>query len=405
MSEQDGWERQLSDLLKIAAGEPRRQVSIGMVRRRMIRRRVIASAAAAAMAVLLGGVGAAVAALAATTGSVMPAGGSGHAPGVPSYYVQQTSGHRWPVARSRTTNAVTATVRCPWRAPNVSVQSAAPSRDRTFFVVCQQLAKSGDPRAVAASRIYRLKLTVAGRVRRFALIKGGVLTQLRVSDIAATSDGSRVAITVTPGSATHGGTGDILVISTRTGARARWRASSGKPGTIKYPVGSVSLTADGRELAFLTQPRCVPATGGPACHVRGGEEVRALSLAGKGGQVNDSRLLVRQSSIMRLAIGYINAAVISPDGSLVTVAEVGWPAGHVSIAQVSAVTGKQVGFVFQLRTGEGFSYRTFAADPSVRHFILAAGPPSGTISNGWVDHGRLIRLKPFDGSQVNWEVW
>ncbi len=135
---------------------------------------------------------------------------------------------------------------------------------------------------------------------------------------------------------------NVLVINTRTGARAEWSASPAKPGTIRYPVFDISLTANGRELVFLTQPRCVRGQHAPKCHVSGGEEVRALSPADRGGQVNSSRLFVKQSSIMRLAIGYINAAVISPDGSLVTVAEVGWPAGFVSIAQVSATTGKQV---------------------------------------------------------------
>ncbi len=90
---------------------------------------------------------------------------------------------------------------------------------------------------------------------------------------------------------------------------------------------------------------------------------------------------------------------------MVDVAEVGWPAGDVSIAQVSAATGKQVRFVFRLHTGEGLSYRTFASDPSVRHFILVAGPAGGPISNGWIHHGRLISLKPRDGTNVLWEGW
>jgi hypothetical protein len=108
---------------------------------------------------------------------------------------------------------------------------------------------------------------------------------------------------------------------------------------------------------------------------------------------------------MRIAVGYINAAVISQDGSIVTVAEVAWPAGYISVAQVSATTGKQVHVVFRMHTGDGFSYQTFAADPSARHFILAAGPADGPTRNGWIDHGRLIRLKPVDGRNVGWEVW
>jgi hypothetical protein len=403
MSELDGWERQLSDLLKTAAGEPQRPVSIEMVRRRLIRRRVAASAAAAAAAVLFGGLGAAVA---ATVTGHAPVSGTGAAPGVPSYYVQAGFGLPSPVVRSRTTGDVTAKVHCPWRGTNISVTSMAAASDRTFFVVCQkQTAKNTE--TVAASRIYRFRLTSSGRISGYSLVPGGALRQLRVGGIAATSDGSEVAVTVTSGTVPFGSpaSANVLVINARTGARAEWSASPAKPGTIRYPVGDMSLTADGRELVFLTQPRCVRGQHAPKCHVSGGEEVRALSPADRGGQVSSSRLLVKQSSIMRLAIGYINAAVISPGGSLVTVAEVGWPAGFVSIAQVSAATGKQVRFVYRMHTGNGFSYSTFSADASVRHFIIAAGPAGGPISNGWINHGRLIRLQPHDGRNVSWEVW
>jgi hypothetical protein len=404
VSELNGWEKQLSELLKVAAGEPRRPVSMEMVRRRLVRRRVTVAAAAVAMAVLMGGIGAAVA---STTGGSAPAGGSGRVPGVPSYYIQDAAGHRLPVVRSRVTGAVTATVRCPGHGTSIALSSIAAASSRTFFVVCEQQATQGSTTVVAVSRIYRLRLTVSGRIRGHSLVNGGTLRGLRVDGIAVTADGSEIAVTVAPGTATHvsSASDDVLVINARTGTRARWRASGGKPGTISYLVRSMSLTANGRELAFLTQPRCVPRPNAPKCHVRGGEEVRVLSPADSGGQVSHSRLLVKQSSIMRLAVGYINDAVISQDGSLVTVAEVGWPAGDVSIAQVSAATGKQVRFVFRLHTGSGFSYRAFAADPSVRHFILVAGPAGGPISNGWIDHGRLISLKPRDGTNVSWEVW
>jgi hypothetical protein len=402
VSELNEWESQLSDLLKIAAGQPQRQVTTAMVRRRLIRRRVVASAAAAGIVVLLGGIGAAVA---ATTNSVEPASGAGRAPGVPSYYVEQTAGHRLPVVRSRITLAVTATVRCPRHGQNTSLASIASASQRTFFIVCQQQQTQGTTTVVTASWIYRFRLTTSGRTRGYALVRGGSLQGFKTRGIASTADGSELAVTVAPGPAGHGRSDDVLVINAKTGGHRRWLGSSGKPGTIRYQVGDMSLTADGRELAFLTQPRCVPPAGASKCHVAGGQEVRALSVTAKGGQVNHSRLLVKQSSLMRLAIGYINAAVISPDGSLLTVAEVGWPAGNISIAQVSAATGKQVSVVYRLHTGEGFSYRAFAADPSVRYFILAAGPPNGAIPNGWIAHGKLHRLRPFDGGNVIWEVW
>jgi hypothetical protein len=402
VSELNEWEAQLSDLLKIAAGQPQRQVTTAMVRRRVIRRRVVAGAAAAGIAVLLGGIGAAVA---ATTNGFEPASGGRPTPGVPSYYIEQGSGRQLPVVRSRHTGAVTATVRCPRHGQHTSLASIAPASQRTFFLVCEQQQTQAATAPVTASLIYRFRLTTGGRIMGYAPVHGGSLQGLRVAGIAATADGSELAVTAAPGSAAHGRPDDVLVINTRSGGHKRWLASSGKPGTIKYGVGDMSLTADGRELAFLTQPRCVPPAGAPKCHVSGGQQVRALNLTARGGLVNHSRLLVKQASLMRIAIGYINAAVISPDGSRVTVAEVGWPDGYVSIVRASATTGKQVSVVYRQHTGEGFSYRTFAADPSVRYFLLAAGPPRGAIPNGWIAHGKLHRLRPFDGSNVGWEIW
>jgi hypothetical protein len=69
-----------------------------------------------------------------------------------------------------------------------------------------------------------------------------------------------------------------------------------------------------------------------------------------------------------------------------------------------SATGRQLRVVYRMRTGNGFLYRFFGSDPSGRHLLLNAGPTSGTV-NGWIDHGRLIRLKPADGSNVFYEVW
>ena len=50
-------------------------------------------------------------------------------------------------------------------------------------------------------------------------------------------------------------------------------------------------------------------------------------------------------------------------------------------------------------------FRFFGADPSVRFLLLNVGPASGTSVNGWIDHGRLVRLTPADGSNVFYEAW
>jgi len=111
---------------------------------------------------------------------------------------------------------------------------------------------------------------------------------------------------------------------------------------------------------------------------------------------------------VRLATGYIDGAVISPDGSSVMVVEMNTPRGSadniMSVVQISAATGRQLSVRYQMDTGNGFSYRLFSSDPSGRYLLLDAGPSSGTV-NGWIDNGRLVQLTPADGSNIFYEAW
>jgi len=264
-------------------------------------------------------------------------------------------------------------------------------------------------RTSGVSRIYRFQLTRTGRIRGYVPVRGGRLTGPFVRDIAVTPDGAEVAVTVFAGQ-TQGPAAlpEVIVINTRTGGHALWRSVRPVPGTIFYPVYGLSLTADGKELAFLSQPRCVRGRNAPKCHVRGGEEVRDVGHAATGGSLATARILLRQSQVMRLSTSYINAAVISPDGATITMAIVGNVSGpvlpdSVSIRQVASSGTRHLRIVYRMVTGLGFSYDAFGADPSVRHFLFDAGPASGTI-NGWVNHGRLVRLRPA-GNTVNFEVW
>ena len=196
-----------------------------------------------------------------------------------------------------------------------------------------------------------------------------------------------------------------MVINTRTGARAVWHNAPAVPGQMALNVVDMSFTADGHELAFLGIPRCIK---GPCTPTGNGEEVRAVSPAGQGGNLTNSRLLVRQSALVRLATGYIDGAVIGPDGSSVMVVEMNTPRGSadniMSVVQISAATGRQLSVRYQMDTGNGFSYRLFSSDPSGRYLLLDAGPSSGMV-NGWIDNGRLVQLTPADGSNIFYEAW
>ena len=373
------------------------------VREPVARRRGVGWVAVAVVAVLLAGTGVAVFARA-----LSPLRAPGPLPaGVPRYYVQQSFGGAsgpLPVVRSTATGAVTDTVRSPWRQARVTDIAAA--SDQTFFMVCQGIAAKGGHPVVTGSRIYRFRVTSSGRIGGYSLVRGGMLAGRQAGGLAVAADGPEVAVTTAPAAAPGAaGSAEVMVINTRTGAHAVWHNAPAVPGQMAFGVGDLSLTADGRELAFLGIPRC---TKGPCKPTGNGEEVRAVSPAGQGGNLSNSRLLLRQSALVRLATGYIDGAVISPDGSSVTVVEMNTPGGSadniMSVVQVSPATGMQPSVRYRMDTGNGFSYRFFSSDPSGRYLLLDAGPTSGTV-NGWIDHGRLVQLTPADGTNVFYEAW
>ena len=273
-------------------------------------------------------------------------------------------------------------------------------------MVCQRAAGQGVNAVVTGSRIYWFRVIGSGRVAGYSLVRGGALAGLQAGGLAVSADGSEVAVTTTRAAASgSAGPAEIMVINARTGARAVWHNAPAVSGQMTFGIGDLSLTADGRELAFLGTPRCV---GGPCRPTGVGEEVRAVSPAARGGNLSSSRLLLRQSALMRLAAGYIDDAVISPDGSRVTVVEMITPGGSadttVSVAQVSAKTGRLLRVRYQADTGNGFLYRFFSSDPSGRYFLLDVGPTSGT-ANGWIDDGRLVQLTPANGTSIFHEAW
>ncbi|HYB88788.1 MAG TPA: DUF1707 domain-containing protein [Streptosporangiaceae bacterium] len=375
------------------------------VREPVGRRRAVGWLAAAVAAVLLAGVG-----VSLRAPGPGPAGHAVSLAGVPRYYVQQAVGAAPPgpglAVRATATGAVTATVRCP--SGQLGIRDIAAAGGQTFFMVCQQIAGKGANIAVTGSRVYRFRVTGSGRVTGFSLLPGGALPGLEAGSLAVSADGSEAAVVTSPGAAAADppGPAEITVINTRTGARAVWRNSPVVPGKMTLGALGLSFTADGRELAFLGLPRCVR---GPCQPTGNGEEVRAVSPAARGGSLSSSRLLVRQAALMRLGLGYIDGAVISPDGSSVAVLEMitaasGPPDTTVSVVQVSATTGRPQSVRYRVDTGNGFSYRFFGSDPSGRYLLLDAGPASGTV-NGWIDHGRLIQLTPANGDEVFDETW
>jgi hypothetical protein len=393
---------QLRDLLDAAVGEPPRRVTIEAVRRRAARRRMAESVAAAVAVLLLAGLGVAVSATVTRPGpAVAPP-----VPGVPRYYMEQGFLNAPPavtMVRATATGAVTATLHSPWPGAQIATGEIAAAANQTFFVICQKVAAHGA--SVTGSRIYRFHLTASGRVAGYSLVPGGSLDGLRVTGVTASADGSEVAVSTVPGGpASSAVSADIVVINTRAGTRAVWHAAPAIPAKMSFGVNGLSLTANGRELVYLAVPRCIR---GRCKSTGNGEEVRALSPAAEGGQISSSRILVRQSALVPLSTGYLDGAVVSPDGSSVNVLEMLSPprgTTTVSVVQVSAATGRPERVRYQVGTGNGFMFRFFSSDPSGRYLLLDAGATSGTV-NGWIDNGRLIPLTPADGDNVFYETW
>jgi hypothetical protein len=409
-------------LMDIAAGEPHRQVTVEAVRRGVARRRKAASAAAAAALVLAGGTGVAVAQRAepghrpagpVTGGPSVPVTQPGRS-GVPRYYVVRsvipdnggTANREETTVRATATGAVRARLRCPLAAPYVISWPVAPTGNQDFFVACQRAGGAQPSAKVLESRIFRFHVTGSGLVTSVLPVRGGELGGRLVQSITATPDGSEIAVIVYPGSHPpdlHRTPPDVIVIDTRTGARAIWRGAPPVSGRTVYWPQDISLTADGQQLVFLTRPQCFQ-TG---CTASGGQQMRVVvHPASDGGQLNSAGVLARLNSALPLSSATVMDAVISPDGSALTLAVMGPLPGQpgsdfMSVVQVPVSGHRRLRFVYRLPRGD--SYGFFSADPSGSHFLLGAGTLNGPLA-GRIGNGMLIPLRP-DPVLVQAMVW
>jgi hypothetical protein len=406
-------ETKLRVLMDIATGEPRRRVTVDAVRRRVARRRRAASATAAAALALACGVGIAVAAQRVPPGhpKAGPMAGShsrsvtvpGNG-GVPRYYVVRSiipNGGNAPnqqdtTVRATATGAAKAHISCPLSAPYVMTWPVAPADNQNFFLVCQRATGPQGYARVLESRIFQFHVTSSGLVTSEVPVRGGELGAVLVHSITATPDGSEIAVMVYPGSHPpdlHRTPPDVIVIDTRTGGRAVWRGAAPVSGQTVYWPQDISLTADGQRLAFLTEPQCFQ-TG---CTTHGGQQMRVvIHPASAGGQLNNAEVLVQLNSVLRLSSAGVMAAVISPDGSRLTLAVMGALSGRpspdsVSVVQVPANGQRLLRFVCRLPEADSFSF--FAADPSGSHFLLGTGTPTGPLA-GRINNGSLLPLRP-----------
>jgi hypothetical protein len=374
-----GTDTQLRDLLEVAVGEPPHRVDLAAVRRRVHRRRWAESGAVALVLALLVSLGALAVGVGAGVGTARPGQPDTLAAsaGAPAYYVQQYMPQNPPgVTRvlATATGAVTASVRCPWRGAIIPPRAITPAANGTFFVVCEQ---GKYPRGsmfpnVTAARLYRFRVTATGRVTGFAMVVRGALGRFSASRLAATPNGAEVAVVLGSPSANSSASDGVLVIDTRTGFHGMWTTRPGATG-------------------------CVP-----------GYEVRSVSPALATGQLTSSRLIFSGGELKGQSSGYVNDAFINSAGSAMTILVYHTPDrgnGSIeSVVQVAPVTGSQARVPYRVNTQDGMSYQYFSLDPSGRYMMLDAGSSSQQL-NGWIYHGRLIPMYPYNGNGVVYQAW
>jgi hypothetical protein len=291
-------------------------------------------------------------------------------------------------------------------APYVITWPVAPADNQNFFLVCQRATGPHSYAKVLQSRIFEFHVTGSGSVTGEGPVRGGALGSLLVHSIAATPDGSEIALIAYPGNHPpdlHRTPPEVIVIDTRTGERAIWHGAPLVSGTTVYWPQDISLTADGQRMVFLTAPQCFQAP----CTTGGGQQMRVVSHPGSGGgQLNSAGLLVPLDSVLRASSVAAMDAVISPDGSTLTLAVTGTLSGKpspysVSVVQIPASGQGRLRFIYSLQQGDSYSF--FSVDPSGRHFLLGTGTPNGPV-DGWIGNGRLIPLGP-DPISVQSMVW
>jgi hypothetical protein len=103
------------------------------------------------------------------------------------------------------------------------------------------------------ARIYQFRVTPTGQVADYALIPGGNLGAVSVIRMAVTPSGSELAVVESPPTPSLD---DVVVINTRTGARATWRNPPAASHAARFRIFDVSLANNGQQLVFLHAWTC-----------------------------------------------------------------------------------------------------------------------------------------------------
>ena len=394
-----------------------------------------APAAAAASLLLLVGIAAAVA-------RHLPwSGRPSSATPPPRYYVETDLHGDLPVVRSTATGAVTDTVQVPHLRSPLGPYLVTAAANGLFFTVVP---------AATGVQIYRFRLTAAGRVSSLKALPGGALPgiQLAPQAVAASRDGSRVAVALMPsagvapaGCSAPGGCpspmssgqdDQIDVVNTATGLTSVWQG--GIAQDYMFSVTSLSWTGNGNELVYYGEwcPQGSPSTQGsttsitlsacqPGASTSGARaEVWALNPVSNGGPLNSGQRLFSASG----EFSYLPQVLISPDGTTLTALALTGPANgagtprDLAVERISLAKPRRSGLLYKQDLGRiavvhgkpAYLYSTtLSADAAGQYWMLSSGFCNtddlcqGGFS-GWIDGGRLVPFPPVPGSVAS-EAW
>jgi len=418
-------EERLTDALDAAARSVREDTMrpLRVLEREAGRRVWVAPAAAAASLLLVVGL------VAVAVHAREPGGSGGSLAAAPSpdryYVVGGLSGGR-PVVRSTATGRITATVPVPLspKAPQYGLVAAAPGG--VFFTAAWVPRATGE-------KIYRFRVTAAGRVSGFAAVPGGVLggAQWTADAMTASPSADQVAISFgfigpvkacAPEPACLKAPSDfIVVLNTVTGKKSVWQGGLSEPGK-RFMVGNLSWADDGHELAFFGEvcPAGGWEPGSESCGTDRVAEARTLDPAAAGGRLDSGRLLLRHSA----RSPYIAQAVISPDGSTITALVLTGPVignsqvsggfpDDLAVEQISVRTDKLLRVLYRRELGDTSETNgvpdplALMPDAAGQHWLLNVGICVGSCTtgfNGWIDRGTLVPLAPANG-RLAYEAW
>jgi len=392
---------------------------------------VAPAAAAASVAVLAGLVTGAVAVAGAGAGkppvppkgSVPPAGPAAAA-GAPRYVV--VAGLDGQIAvRSTATGRTTAVL--PLRGPGgygrVRVGVVASAGNGLFVA-------AGIPPDSTFEKIYRFRVTSAGKVTGLAPVPHGLLAAGELVDALAVTPGGRTIAygsLIQPGSLKTDFGDRVNVVDTVTGDRSWW--DSGRRGqSSAFSVASLSWTADGRLAVFGEWCRLEHASGfhsGITCpaqqQYRSAEAWLLHPVPNSGDHpIEGGQRLLRQTP----GSPYLAQAVISPDGRTLTVLELTGRkliAQHylhrptvpcnLAVRQYAVPSGRPLRVLYHNLLGPRYGipgapdFLSLARDSTGQHWTVI-----GAVSysfNGWIYRGRLVPLAPqtFHLSDGAFEAW